>query len=66
MAPHLGRAIGHVGISPPEYWDGLTVLGAVIFFLFWDLDNWMTLGALLLLAGFLPVRKAMLAGSEAG
>jgi hypothetical protein len=37
------------------------VLGALLFLLFWDLDNWMTIGTLLLLAGLLPVRRALLA-----
>ncbi|MFZ3214219.1 MAG: hypothetical protein WA188_22160 [Terriglobales bacterium] len=40
------------------------VLGAGLFLLFWDLDNWMTIGILLMLAGFLPVRRALL-GNEA-
>jgi hypothetical protein len=35
-------------------------IGAVLFLLFWDLDNWMMIGTLLLLAGFIPVRKALL------
>ena len=34
--------------------------GAVMFLLFWDLDNWMTIGTLLMLAGFVPVRRALL------
>jgi len=37
------------------------VLGAVVFLRFWDLDNWMTIGTLLILAGFIPVRRALLA-----
>ena len=37
------------------------VAGAGMFLLFWDLDNWMTVGALLLLAGFVPIRRALLA-----
>jgi hypothetical protein len=36
------------------------VLGAILFLLFWDLDNWMMIGMLLMLAGFLPVRSALL------
>jgi hypothetical protein len=26
---------------------------------FWDLDNWMLIGTVLILAGFLPMRKAL-------
>ena len=36
------------------------VAGAVLFLLFWDLDNWMMIGTLLMLAGFVPVRRALL------
>lgn len=39
---------------------GCIVLGALVFLLFWDLDNWMTIGMLLMLAGFVPVRRALL------
>jgi hypothetical protein len=34
--------------------------GATLFLLFWDLDNWMLVGTLLLLAGFTQVRTALL------
>lgn len=36
------------------------VAGAVLFLLFWDLDNWMSIATLLLFAGFMPVRRALL------
>ena len=36
------------------------VAGALLFLLFWDLDNWMMIGTLLMLAGFVPVRRALL------
>jgi len=36
------------------------VTGAVLFLLFWDLDNWMTIASLLMLTGFVPVRRALL------
>jgi len=36
------------------------VTGAVLFLLFWDLDNWMMIATLLMLAGFVPVRRALL------
>jgi hypothetical protein len=34
--------------------------GAILFLLFWDLDNWMMIGTLLMLVGFIPVRRALL------
>jgi len=36
------------------------VLGALLFLLFWDQDNWMTIGSLLIEAGFSPIRRALL------
>jgi hypothetical protein len=41
------------------------VLGSLLFLLFWDLDNWMAIGILLMLAGFVPVRRALLAEDAA-
>jgi hypothetical protein len=35
-------------------------LGALLFLLFWDLDNWMMIGTVLMLVGFVPVRRALL------
>jgi hypothetical protein len=35
-----------------------------LFLLFWDLDNWMLIGILLMLAGFVPVRQALLCDSQ--
>ena len=31
-----------------------------LFLAYWDLDNWMLIGMGLILAGFIPVRKALL------
>jgi hypothetical protein len=39
---------------------GSIAIGALLFLLFWDLDNWMMIGTLLMLAGFVPVRRALL------
>jgi hypothetical protein len=36
------------------------VAGALLFLVFWDLDNWMLIGMLLMMAGFVEVRKALL------
>lgn len=36
------------------------VTGCVLFVTFWDLDNWMLIGTLLLMLGFLPLRTALL------
>jgi len=39
--------------------------GAVLFLLFWDLDNWMTVAMLLILIGFVPVRRALVKAESA-
>ncbi|ABF39134.1 hypothetical protein Acid345_0129 [Candidatus Koribacter versatilis Ellin345] len=49
----------------PAWAVACIVAGAVLFLLFWDLDNWMTIGTLLMCAGFVPVRRALLAEEPA-
>lgn len=44
----------------PSWAVASIALGAALFLLFWDLDNWMTIAVLLMLAGFMPIRKALL------
>ena len=41
-------------------------IGAILFLLFWDLDNWMMLGTVLMLVGFIPVRRALLEDEKTG
>lgn len=36
----------------------LAVTGCLLFLLFWDLDNWMLVGSVLLLAGFATVKPS--------
>ncbi len=42
------------------------VTGALLFLLFWDLDNWMMIGVLLMVTGFVPVRRILLEGQPRG
>jgi hypothetical protein len=46
----------------PRWSPILIVIGCATVVGFWDLDNWMLLGTLLILAGFIPIRSALLAG----
>ncbi len=46
--------------SVPSWAPILIAAGAALFLGFWDLDNWMLLGSLLMLAGFVPIRKCLL------
>lgn len=37
-----------------------TAAGCALFLMFWDLDNWMLIGAALLCTGFVPMRSRLL------
>lgn len=42
-------------------WSTISIAaGCCLFLLFWDLDNWMLIGMVLILAGFIPIRRALL------
>jgi len=59
------QALVLLGTRIVPMWSVVSVaVGASMFLVFWDLDNWMLLGTVLLLVGFLPMRKALV--SEAG
>lgn len=59
------QALALVGLpSLPRWSPWLVVAGCGLFLAFWDLDNWMLIGAALLLAGFVPMAR-MLGSREA-
>ena len=63
------QALALLGTRLVPRWSPLLVAGGCMLFLvFWDLDNWMLMGAVLMLVGFLPVRAglASLACTEEG
>lgn len=49
----------------PRWSIACVVLGALLFVVFWDLDNWMLIGTVAMMAGFIPMRKALLHGVDA-
>ena len=50
-----------IGTRVAPLWAILcVVLGCSLFLMFWDLDNWMLIGTLLMAIGFLPMRKSLL------
>ena len=54
------QALTLTGVPRIPRWSiASVVLGCALFLAFWDLDNWMTLATLLLLAGFLPMSRAL-------
>jgi hypothetical protein len=55
------QALTLLGTRVTPTWSIVSViLGCSMFLAFWDLDNWMLIGSVLLLIGFLPMRKALL------
>ena len=50
-----------LGIGRVPRWSPVIIAaGAVLFIAFWDLDNWMLVASLMLLAGFVPLRREIL------
>lgn len=55
------QALALWGVAPIPKWSTiLIVIGALAIVAFWDLDNLMMIGTILMLAGFIPVRSALL------
>jgi hypothetical protein len=54
------QALTLVGTRVAPTWSIVSiVVGCSMFLAFWDLDNWMLIASVLLLIGFLPMRKAL-------
>lgn len=52
------QALVLVGTRVVPGWSvACVVVGCVLFLRFWDLDNWMLIGSVLLLVGFLPMKR---------
>lgn len=56
----VGMFIGHVG---PRWASGLVAFGNLLILVFMDLDNWMFIGALMILIGFTPLISNALRGN---
>lgn len=55
------QALTLLGTRVAPVWSIVCIgLRCSLFLIFWDLDNWMLIGTLLIFAGFLPLRKALL------
>lgn len=55
------QALTLLGTRVVPLWAIICVaVGCSLFLLFWDLDNWMLIGTLLMAIGFLPMRSALL------
>ena len=61
------QALGLLGAGRrvPIWSVASVVVGCALFLAFWDLDNWMLLGSILLFVGFVPMRRAILDPSVA-
>lgn len=54
------QALALLGTRVVPAWAPLLVaVGCSLFLAFWDLDNWMLVGSLCMLAGFVPMSKPM-------
>ncbi len=61
MTGLAAQALSLLGAKVTPVWSVVcVVLGCSLFLAFWDLDNWMLIGSLLMLIGFLPMRQALL------
>ncbi len=59
------QALTLLGTRVTPVWSIVcVVLGCSMILVFWDLDNWMLIGTVLMLIGFLPMRRALLEGVE--
>ena len=65
MAGLALQALALLGLSAMPKWAiGCVVAGAVLFLLFWDLDNWMLIGMALILTGLVPALQRLRAERE--
>lgn len=49
----------------PRWSSAVAAIGCVLIVLFWDLDNWMLIGSVLMLAGFVPMSRRLVASRPA-
>lgn len=60
------QGLALLGMKSVPNWAPIAIAtGAALFLAFWDLDNWMLLGSLLMLAGFVPIRRRLLSEPNA-
>jgi hypothetical protein len=61
MAGLAAQALTLLGARVTPAWSIVCVaVGCSLFLAFWDLDNWMLIGSVLMLIGFIPMRQALL------
>jgi hypothetical protein len=55
------QALTLLGTKVAPLWSTVCIVsGCLLFLLFWDLNNWMLIASVLMLIGFLPLRKSLL------
>jgi len=65
MVGFASQALALLGTGSVPRWAPLSIAGgAALFLAFWDLDNWMLIGSVLILAGLMPIRRRLLLGNE--
>lgn len=59
------QALTLLGTKVAPLWSTVCIVaGCLLFLIFWDLDNWMLIASVLMLIGFLPLRKSLLLQSD--
>lgn len=67
MVGFASQGLALLGTGSVPRWAPLSIAGgAALFLAFWDLNNWMLIGCLLILAGLIPIRGRLLSGSGRG
>lgn len=67
MVGFASQGLALLGTGSVPRWAPLSIAGGAALFLgFWDLDNWMLIGSMLILAGLIPIRRRLLSGNESG
>jgi len=61
MVGFASQGLALLGTGSVPRWAPLSIAGgAALFLAFWDLDNWMLIGSVLILAGLIPIRRRLL------
>jgi hypothetical protein len=65
MVGFASQGLALLGMESVPWWAPLSIaVGAALFLAFWDLNNWMLIGSVFILAGLMPIRRRLLSGNE--
>jgi integral membrane sensor domain MASE1 len=65
MVGLASQGLALLGTRSIPKWSPFSIAaGATLFLAFWDQNNWMLIGSVLILAGLMPIRKRLLSDNE--